>query len=376
MKRLYLDHAATSPLLDSVHDAMARTAVEGWGNPSSLHAEGRRAKQWIDVARERVSGAFGVGFGSVVFTSGGTEAAELALLGTLLANTNPSRNRVLMNAVEHRCVLAQSDWLSRLGVRTEVVRVGKDGRIDLNHLEELLDGDVLLVACMHVNNETGAVQPVHEVSRLCRDRDAIFFCDAVQSFPEAKLDDLGVDLASCSAHKIGGPPGVGALAYGSRARLQPVALGGPQERGLRAGTENLPGIVGLGEAVVAYRAGCRPADAFLNRLQELLGEGVERVLPLETPQSGRHAQVRFVGRVAETTLILLDRAGISASGGSACSSGSFEPSHVLTAMGWDTARAREAVRFSFSPTMTESEARHAAERVAEVVGKGLRFTLS
>jgi cysteine desulfurase len=368
--RLYLDHAATTPLCAEAREAMAPWLEREHGNPSSLYEEGRRAKEAIDAAREVVSAALGCLFGEVVFTSSGTEAANLAMVGAVLGHKG-SRRRFLVSAAEHHAVVNTRPLVERLGFEWKAVSVDAYARPQF----ERPDDDVLLVAAMHANNELGTVSPVREFADLAHEAGALFFCDAVQTFPWCcgerwTVTDLGADLLCVSAHKLGGPKGAGALFVRSGVEVAPMMLGGGQEREMRAGTENVAAIVGFAAAIQAAlrdegrsHRQARARDAFVRALIE---QDTPRLHTL--PESARvlsgHCHVRFEGVAADSLLILLDRTGVAASAGAACSSGSIEPSHVLLACGWGEA-AREGVRFTFGPEATEAEAVEAARRVGE-----------
>ncbi len=368
--RIYLDHAATTPLCAEARDAMVPWLDREFGNPSSLYEEGRRAKEAIDAAREVVSSALGCLFGEVVFTSSGTEAANLALIGAAAAHTG-ERRRVLLSAAEHHCVVNARPLLERLGFSVEMVPVDEFAR----PLMPPVGDDVLIVAAMHANNELGTVTDVASISSAAHEGGALYFCDAVQTFPwlgdeRWTVHDLDADLVCLSAHKLGGPKGVGALFIKSGTDVSPLALGGGQEREMRAGTENVAAIVGFATAVSASindpGQGVRKArvrDAFRRALIERETPKLH-VLPDDVAVLPGHLHLRFEGVSAESLLILLDRMGVSASAGAACSSGSIEPSHVLLACGWGEA-AGEGARFTFGASTTEAEAIEAAERVAK-----------
>ncbi len=364
--RIYLDHAATTPLLPEAREAMLPWLAEGYGNPSSLHQEGRKAKDAIDQAREIISKSLGCLFAEVLFTSSGTEAANLAILGSALNCSDAKRTRILLVATEHHCVIHTSALLTKLGFRVEMIPVDRFARVDLDALEAMMGDDVLLVSVMHANNETGTIQSIQDVSRLCRQHGALFFCDAVQTYLTGwKVEDLGADLVALSAHKVNGPKGVGAIYIRAGVKLQPLALGGGQEREMRAGTENVAGITGFGAAVAKQPR--KPdvsalRDAFLDRLNDALPTVPDRSLTL-----GGHAHLRFPGIDAETMLIRLDRMGVSASSGAACSSGSLEPSHVLLACGYSEAEAKVGLRFTFGWPLTMADAIEAARRVNRCV---------
>ena len=360
MVRINLDHAATTPLRPEVLEAMLPWLDPG-GNPSSLHAEGRRARAALDLARERVARRMGCEFAEVVFTSGGTEACNLALVGHALADET-GRRRILVSAAEHACVWGAAPLLRRLGYTVEPIPVDGYARPRL----EGVDGDVLLVAAMAANNELGTITDVAGIARGAEG--ATLFCDAVQM-----PGPTGADLVAIAGHKMGGPRGAGALIVRGAARVRPLVAGGAQERERRGGTEDTAAIVGLGAACALPPFDLRAArDAFLDALSEplpLAGEGKES--PIESAPRAEtlpgHAHVRFPGVDAETLLLALDRAGVAASAGAACASGAQEPSHVLLACGWTAQEAREGVRFTFGWTNTVQEAVEAARRVRTVV---------
>ena len=373
MKRIYLDHAATTPMFPEVREAMQPWLNEEFGNASSLYAEGRRAKDAIDEARETLSDTLGCMFAEVLFTSSGTEAANLSIIGAALCSSESKRNRVLLSAVEHHCVLHTRPILERLGYAVSLVPVGKESVLDLDHFKSLLGDDVLLASVMQANNETGAIQPVREASELCREHGVLFLCDAVQTFlshpNEHLVEKLDADLLALSAHKINGPKGVGAIYIRAGVKLQPLALGGGQEREMRAGTENVAGIVGFGHAVRAH-IGCPERMSVKGVLRQTFLEALDCEVELTCPHADTlsgHLHFRVPGIDAETMLIRLDRMGVSASSGAACSSGSLEPSHVLLACGYDARQAKEGLRFTFGWPGTVEESVEAAKRVSECV---------
>ena len=364
MRRIYADHAATTPLTPE-----AREAMLPWldaGNASSLHAEGRRAKAAIDEAREILSQTLGCEFGEVVFTSGGTEGANLAILGVALANPDSRKRRILLGAAEHHCVLHTQKLLERIGYQVDIIRVDRHALLDVDELRAALTSDVLLVSAMHANNELGTINDVRRIAGIVHESGALLHVDAVQSFLSLpwKVGDLNADLVSVSAHKVNGPKGVGALYI--RAGIKPAALavGGGQERELRAGTENVAGIVGFAAAIQINRGHARPArDAF----EAAIAPFATRMVPPEVPRLPGHCHFRVPGRQAESLLIRLDREGIAASSGAACSSGAIEPSHVLLAAGYSPAEAKEGVRFSFGHGSTVEEAQEAARRLETIL---------
>lgn len=376
---IYLDHAATTPLRPGVWEAMRPYAEEVYGNPSGSHAVARRAKDALEEARERAAAILGCAPLEVVFTGGGTEADNLAVVGASLAGGR--REGVVTVATEHEAVLQAAHFVERLGARVTVVGVDRWGRVDPEKAAAAVDDDTAVVSVMTANNETGVCQPVREVAEAVRavnPRVAVH-TDAVQAFvsEELEVDGLGVDLLSLAAHKLGGPKGVGLLYVREGVALEPVLHGGGQELGRRSGTHNLMGVVGMVtamEAAAADRARFRRVvgearDRFERALWEALPD-----LEVNAPPGLRlvqHSHLRIPGVRNETLLVNLDRVGVAASAGSSCQSGAATVSHVLTAMGMPAAVARECLRFSFGWNSTAGEAEEAAARVAEAVG-GLR----
>lgn len=362
--RIYLDHAATTPLDPRVLEAMLPWMDGEFGNPSSQHEDGRRARQAIDEAREIVSQHLGCLFGEVIFTSSGTEAANLAILGSALEalKNGSARRRILMSAVEHHCVLHTQPTLDALGFSVEFLPVNHLGLVEKSTLEKALGDDVLLTSIMHANNETGVIANPAEYAQIVKQAGSLFHVDAVQTLGTlpTQVEDLGVDLLHVSAHKIYGPKAVGALYIRAGVLLSPWVIGGGQERDMRAGTENVAGLVGFGAALSHFeKPNSEARDAFFQEM----GDQILRTIPAEVPTLPCHAHFRIPGKSAENMLIRLDRAGISASSASACSSGSQEPSHVLIAMGMSPEAAGECIRFSFGKGQDAETGREAARRV-------------
>lgn len=363
MKRIYLDYAATTPLLPEAKEAMLAWLESGFGNPSSLHAEGRAAKAAIDASREKFAQQFGCLFGEVIFTGSGTEAANLAVIGAALKS---NRRRILLGAAEHHCVLHTRSLLEQLGYQVDLIPVDCESVVHPDSVEGLLNDEVALVSVMHANNEFGSINPVDDIAERVKKFGAVFHVDAVQTFPgDWKVNDWDADLVSVSAHKFYGPKAVGALYCRAGIELQPLALGGGQEREMRAGTENVAGIVGASAALEWVHS--HPImksvarDAFESALT------IEREMSIVSAKRlDGHCHFRIPGLDAETFLIRLDREGISASSGAACSSGSLEPSHVMMAAGRTEAEAREGLRFTFGKGSTVAEAIQAAEIVNNV----------
>jgi len=358
--RVYLDWNATTPLGPEARQAMA-AAWDLLGNPSSVHAEGRQARRLVEGAREAVAEAVGAQARNVVFTSSGTEANALALTPGLRRGAGARVQRLLVSAIEHASVLAggrfQPDAIRKL-------RVNSMGQVDLDHLRSLVAGDApALVSIMAANNETGALQPVREAAEIVHQAGGLLHIDAIQALGRIPCDinEIGVDLATLSAHKIGGPKGVGALVLADGIEgIDPILRGGGQEFGRRAGTENVAGIAGFGaavEAAVARRdVNADRLETLRNRLETGLRETPELIIfSNEAPRLPNTTLFTVPGLRAETAVIGFDLAGIAVSSGSACSSGKVQPSHVLEAMGFSKSLSQGAVRLSLGWSTTEAE---------------------
>lgn len=343
------------------------SVMDRFGNPSSLHEHGRMAKHEIDWAREQVSNALGCLFAEVVFTGSGTEAANLAIIGRALANEDSRRNRILLSSIEHHCVLNTRPILERLGYKVELIPVDKESLVSLESLQEMLDDTVLLVSVMSANNETGMIQPLNEVTHLTHEIGATVHCDHVQGFLKSVPNPAAfADLVSVAGHKVNGPKGVGGLAVLNGTKIKPLLTGGEQERELRGGTENMLGIVGFGAAIKDHKLpDLSPMRETL--LQTLLDAGGVSTVNDSARTLDSHLHLRFPGIDAETLLIRLDREGISASSGAACSSGSIEPSHVMLACGYSEEQAKEGVRFSLGLGNTLEEIERAGKIIVAVV---------
>ena len=362
---IYLDYNATTPLAPEVLEAMLPYLREEFGNPSSIHSHGQRAKAALYDAREQVASLIGASPNEILFTSGGTEADNLAILG-VLDGAEGGRNHLITSMVEHHAVLNTMKALAKKGVRVTFLKVDRAGKVSPGELDKALSSETLLVSIMHANNETGVAQPIAELSRLAHESGAYFHTDAVQSVGKVavSVDTLGVDLLSLSGHKIYGPKGIGALYVRRGVKIRPVFRGGGQERARRPGTENLAGIVGLGRAAQLAEAELQDGARRLAALRDELtrnvlaripgshvnginGEGVER-----TPNT---VNFSFDGVEGETLIIALDLKGCSVSTGAACSSGTVEPSHVLMAMGLGPERVQGSIRVSLGKFTTTEE---------------------
>jgi len=372
----YLDYAASAPLRAEALAAMRPFLERPAANPSSQHGPGRAARAAVETAREQVAALVGAAPGDVVFTSGGTEADNLAVKGTVLAR-GPDERHLVASAVEHHAVLDAAAWaVADAGADLTLAAVDPAGRVDLDALAGALrPGRTALVACMAANNEVGTVQPVAEAAGLAHGAGAVLLCDAVQAAGTPGVDVArdGVDLLALAAHKLGGPTGVGALVVRPGLALRPLAHGGGQERGLRSGTLPVAALAGFGAAAAAALAERDAQAAALARLRDRLLAGLRALEPALTVNgdSARGlpglASVGFPGRRAEDLLLLLDRAGIACSAGSACASGAVSASHVLLAMGRVPAEARETVRFSLGHGSTTAD----VDAAVAAVGRAL-----
>jgi cysteine desulfurase len=360
--RIYLDHNATTPLAPDVVSAMTRVLTDTFGNASSVHAYGQSAKAVIDDARAAVAALIGAEPSEVVFTSGGTEADNLALRGAAEALEPAGRRHIVTTAIEHEAVLNTVKALERRGWTATFVSPGASGVVEPDAIRAAMTKDTAIVSVMHANNEVGTIQPVSEIAALAREHRAIVHTDAVQSVGKipVSVKALGVDLLALSAHKFNGPKGAGALWIRRGARLVAQMTGGKHERSRRAGTENVPAIAGLGAAarLAAVKLDAMPAVAALR--DHLETEILARVpgTAINGDRARRVANttnISFDGIEAESLLIALDLEGVAVSTGSACSSGSLEPSHVLRAMGLPSPRTRNSLRFSLATATTREE---------------------
>ncbi len=371
---IYLDHNATTPLRPEVFEVMRPLLTERWGNPSSSYAFGSQLKGVIETARGHVAALIGASGREVVFTGSATESNNTALLAALSAD--PAKRHIITSAVEHSAVLNHTIFLEKHGYRVTRLPVDRDGLLDLAALEAALTPDTAVVSLMWANNETGVLFPVTDIAALCRQRDVRFHCDAVQAVGKLPIDlkTLPIDYLSLSAHKLGGPKGVGALFVRKTAPFAPYLHGGHQERGRRGGTENVAGIAGLGRAAELARAELPAYAATVQPLRDRLETELLDHIPIAernghaTQRLPNTTNLTFPGIESEALLLLLDQAGICASAGSACLADSDEPSHVVRAMKPDSAASRQMVRFSLGAATRAAEVTAAIAGVVRAVG--------
>ena len=361
--RIYVDHNATTPVHPQVVEAISRVLRDDFGNASSVHAFGQTAKSHIDHARAAVATLVGARPQEIVFTSGGTESDNLAIRGVAEALAPTKRRHLIASSIEHEAVLTTLKALAKRGWTTTLLPVNRSGIVNPTDLEAAITDETILVSVMHANNEIGTVQPIAELAAIAHAHGAQFHTDAVQSVGKipVAVDDLHVDLLSLSGHKFNGPKGVGALWVRRGSRLTATATGGKQERNRRAGTENVAGIVGLGKAARLATVTLETNGAHVAQLRDRLEAGILETVP-GTVVNGdcahripNTANVSFDRVEAESLLIALDLEGIAVSTGSACSSGTLEPSHVLRAMGFSPHRTQNSIRFSLGTENTADE---------------------
>jgi len=360
-RQVYLDYAATTPIHPDVRNAMLRALDHDFGNPSSLHWAGRRAAALVEQARGQVARAIGGAPEEIIFTSGATEADNLALAGTLRAR--PEGGHLITCAVEHHAILHAAEALARAGHAVSILPVDGQGHVDPDAVRRAIRPDTALISIMWANNEVGTIQPVAEIAAIAHEHEVPFHTDAVQAIATLDVDvqAAGVDLLSLSAHKIYGPKGVGALYVRAGNALEPLLYGGSQEAGLRPGTENVPGIVGLGAAASLAACGRDGTRAHLARLRRALIEALRQIAPdviINGPEQAVAPHIvsaSFPGTDGEMLLFMLSQAGIACSMGSACTAEDMEPSHVLMAMGLPLPQIDGTLRFSLGSPASDAD---------------------
>ncbi len=375
-KKIYLDNAATTRVKKEVIDEVNKYFQELYGNPSSqLYELGRRSKEAVENARKTVADFINADEKEIYFTGGGSEADNWALKGIAFANFNKGKNHIITTKIEHHAILHTCEYLEKFGVQTTYLNVDKYGMIDLDELKEAIRPETMLISIMFANNEIGTIQPIEQIGEIAKENGIVFHVDAVQALGSVKIDvkKQHIDLLSVSAHKLGGPKGVGALFIRKGVKIDNFVHGGGQERGRRAGTEGVQNIAGFGKAVELAE---RDFDKRIERLTALRNkfiEGIKSNIP-EVVLNG-HPTERLPNNVnfsykyveGESILLLLDMEGIAASSGSACTSGSLDPSHVLLATGLDHGTAHGSIRFTLSEEITEEDIDYTVEVMKTII---------
>jgi cysteine desulfurase len=380
---VYLDHAATTPLDPAVLAAMGPHLTGGFGNPSSIYRLGQEARSAVDTARAQVASVLGCAPGEILFTGGATESNNLALRGVAwaarLAAPNAPVPHIVTTAVEHHAVLHTAESLARQGFRVTFVQPNSQGIVSAGAIASAIEPDTCLISVMLANNETGAIQPVADIAEIAQTHNVPFHTDAVQGagLLPMDVDELGVDLLVLSAHKFYGPKGVGLLYVRNGTAIDYQQTGGGQEQGRRGGTENVAGVVGMGVALERAESFREPYAAHCRAMRDQLAEGIFSELPetelngppLDGPRLPNNLNVSIPGIQGETLLLALDLLDVSASAGSACTTGNSEPSHVLTAMGLSPDMCRSALRFTVGRSTTDLQIVTAIEAIAEAVAR-------
>ncbi|MBS3968556.1 MAG: cysteine desulfurase NifS [Clostridia bacterium] len=376
MRKVYLDHSATTPVRREVADLVVEYMVDKFGNPSSIHSFGREARKALEEARERLANFIGAEPKEIYFTSGGTESDNIAILGAAFANSKKGKH-IITSAIEHHAVMDPCKYLEKQGFEVTYLPVDDQGIINIEGLEKAIKPETILITIMHVNNEIGTIQDIAPMAKLARDKGILFHTDAVQSLGKipVNVNELNVDMLSGSSHKIYGPKGVGVLYIRKGVKLDSIMYGGVQERKKRPGTENLSGIVGFGLAAELAGKEIDEENEKQNKLRDKLINGILENIP-HTRLNG-HPEKRIASNVnvsiefveGESLLLSLDMRGIGASSGSACTSGSLDPSHVLLAMGLSHEIAHGSLRMTLGRETTEEDIDYVLEVLPQVVDR-------
>jgi cysteine desulfurase len=374
-KIFYFDNNATTRVAPEVVESMLPFLRDFWGNPSSAYSFGSQVAKRVEEAREKVAALIGADAKEIVFTSCGTESNN-AVLQSALA-THPAKRHILTTAVEHSAIIKHCEWLHKQGFDVTFLPVDADGMLDLHLLDQSIRPDTALVSVMWANNETGVVFPVEEIAAICRSRDVLFHTDATQVPGKLKMDvgEVGADFLTLSAHKLHAPKGIGLLYVRRRTKFQPYLIGGHQERGKRGGTENVAGIVGFGRAAELAMSRLEDENTRVRALRDRLENTILHAVPntlrngAKEPRLANTSNIAFDFVEAEGILLKLDELGICASSGSACTTGSLNPSHVLTAMGIKPARAKGCVRFSLGFYNTDEEVDYLLTHIPHVIAR-------
>ena len=375
-KIIYMDNAATTNVSDEVLKSMLPFFKDKYGNPSSMYSIGREAKKAIEKSREIVATCINASSREIYFTSGGSESDNWAIKSIAYAHIKKGKNHIVSSKIEHHAVLHTLEGLSKSGFEVTLLDVNDKGLINPKDVENAIKPETCLVTIMYANNEIGTVQPIKEIGKICREKNVIFHTDAVQAIGNIHVDvqDQNIDLLSLSAHKFHGPKGVGALYVKRGIAMQNLIYGGAQERGLRAGTENVPGIVGLSTAI---QIACSSIDQKNERLSELRNKIISNLLKIESSRLNGDLEKRLPGNInmcfegieGESLLLMLDAKGICVSSGSACTSGSLDPSHVLLAIGLPHEIAHGSLRVTLSEQNTIEEVDYLLEVLPPIIEK-------
>lgn len=374
MKRIYFDHSATTPVDDDVAKLMLEYMTEKFGNPSSIHSFGREVRKAVDEARGHVAALLGANANEIFFTSGGTEADNIALKGVALANRKKG-NHIITTAIEHHAILHTCEYLEKQGFTITYLPVDENARVRVEDVRNAITDKTILISVMFANNEVGTIQPIKEIGEIAKEKGIYFHTDAVQAVGSYPVDvkELNIDLLTLSGHKFHGPKGIGALYARRGVRIEALQQGGGQERSLRPGTENVPGIIGLGKAAEIAKRDMEKKVAHITALKEKLMAGIQE--KISDIKLNGHPTLRMPGNVnfsfrfveGESLLLNLDLKGIAASSGSACTSGSLDPSHVLLAMGLTHEVAHGSLRISLGRGNTEEDIDYCLTVLPEII---------
>ncbi|WP_424356490.1 cysteine desulfurase NifS [Methanobacterium sp. MBAC-LM] len=371
---MYMDHSATSPVDPEVFEAMKPFFVDNFGNASTLYSLGRDARKAMEAAREQVASLIGAKPEEVIFTSGGTESDNIAIKGTAYRLKNKG-NHIITSAIEHPAVRETCKYLEKSGFEVTYLPVYEEGIVRVSDLEDAITDKTILITIMHANNEIGTIQPIAEIGKIARENKIYFHTDAVQTVGKipVNVEEMNVDMLSLSAHKVYGPKGIGALYVKKGVRLEPIIHGGGHEKGLRPGTENVSGIVGLGKACELAEKNLLEDTKYITNLRDKLIDGILNSIEQSyldghrTKRLPNNVNLRFTGIEGESLVLHLDSKGVAASTGSACSSKSLEPSHVLIALGLEHVEAHGSLRLTLGKENTEEEVDYVITAVKEVV---------
>lgn len=372
---IYMDHSATSPVDPEVFEAMKPYFVDEFGNASTLYSLGRDARKAMENAREHVASLIGAKTEEIVFTAGGTESDNIAIKGTAY-KLKDKGNHIITSSIEHPAVDETCKYLENNGFEVTYLPVYEEGIVRISELEDAITDKTILITIMHANNEIGTIQPISEIGKVAREKKIYFHTDAVQTVGKipVNVEELNVDMLSLSAHKVYGPKGIGALYVKKGVRLEPIMHGGGHEKGLRPGTENVSGIVGLGKACELAQNNLPENSKYITNLRDRLIDGVLNSVEKSylnghrTKRLPNNVNFRFAGIEGESLVLHLDSKGIAASTGSACSSKKLEPSHVLTALGLEHVDAHGSLRLTLGKENTEEDINHAIKSIQEIVG--------